>query len=291
MPAPAVTPRDAASASTASTASVAAIHPVSASGPAARRARRASKGSGSLRILAYQWLLLAVVFGSWECAIRLGWLPVYLYGQPSGVWHKALTLLEDGSLLRGVGITAWEALAGFAIGTTLGSFAGLLLWLNATVAAVLKPFLASINGLPKIALAPLIIVWFGVGLESKIAIAAIITFIVAMMTAYQGTREIDQDQVRLMKSLGARPWQIWRMVVVPGSIPWIASALRLNVGFALIGAVVGEYISSKEGLGYMIYYAGVLYDLNAVWVGIIALMIVALLMYGGTALIERRLRD
>ncbi|WP_205962764.1 ABC transporter permease [Pararobbsia silviterrae] len=238
----------------------------------------------------YQILLLGVFLGAWEVAIRRGWIAVFLYGQPSGIWSKGLALIASGALFHDIGITAWETVSGFVIGTGLGSLAGLLLWLSPTAARVLKPYLAAINGLPIISLAPLIIVWFGVGLASKIAVASIITFVVAMISAYAGTCEIDPDQIRLMKSLGARHVQIWRMVIVPGTLPWIASILRLNVGFALIGAVVGEYISSKDGLGYMIYYAGVIYDLNAVWVGIAALMAVALLMYAVVGLLERRMR-
>ena len=145
-------------------------------------------------------------------------------------------------------------------------------------AAVLRPYLIALNGLPKIALAPLIIVWFGIGISSKIAIAAIITFIVAVITAQQGAKEVDADLVKLMRSLGASRWKTWRTVVIPGAMPWIVFAFRLNVGFALIGAVVGEI--SRRSRSVMIDYAGVLYDLNAVWVGIAALMIVALLMYG-----------
>jgi NitT/TauT family transport system permease protein len=243
-----------------------------------------------LRIALLQIALLALLLAAWELAIRFGWIAVYLYGQPSGVFSKAATLLANGELLRDAALTAWEAIAGFLIGTLLGSTIGLMLWLIPTGAAVLRPYLIALNGLPKIALAPLIIVWFGIGISSKIAIAAIITFIVAIIAAQQGAKEVDADLVKLMRSLGASRWKTWRTVVIPGAMPWIVSAFRLNVGFALIGAVVGEYIASKSGLGYMIYYAGVLYDLNAVWVGIAALMIVALLMYGAIDLLERRLR-
>ena len=242
------------------------------------------------RVALYQVLLLAGLLAAWEIAIRTGLLAVYLYGQPSGVFAKAWTLILSGELLRDSALTAWEAIAGFAIGTVFGSAAGLVLWLFPTGAAVLRPYMIALNGLPKIALAPLIIVWFGIGLGSKIAIAAIITFIVALITAQQGAKEVDEDLVKLMRSLGAGRVRTWRTVIVPGAMPWIVSAFRLNVGFALIGAVVGEYIASKEGLGYMIYYAGVLYDLNAVWVGIAALMGVALAMYGAIDWIERRLR-
>jgi len=243
----------------------------------------------ALRIALLQIALLALLLAAWELAIRFGFIAVYLYGQPSGIIAKGAKLIGSGELLRDAALTAWEAIAGFLIGTVLGSAAGLSLWLFPTGAAVLRPYLIALNGLPKIALAPLIIVWFGIGLSSKIAIAAIITFIVAVITALQGAKEVDADLVKLLRSLGASRWKTWRTVIVPGAMPWIVAAFRLNVGFALIGAVVGEYIASKEGLGYMIYYAGVLYDLNAVWVGIATLMAVALLMYGAIDLIERRL--
>jgi NitT/TauT family transport system permease protein len=244
-----------------------------------------------LRIGLLQVAVLVALLAVWELAIRFEWIAVYIYGQPSGIFAKAAHLIANGELLRDAAITAWEGVAGFLLGTILGSTVGLSLWLFPTGAAVLRPYLIALNGLPKIALAPLIIVWFGIGISSKIAIAAIITFIVSVITALQGAKEVDSDLVKLMRSLGAGRWKTWRAVIIPGSMPWIVAAFRLNVGFALIGAVVGEYIASKEGLGFMIYYAGVLYDLNAVWVGIAALMAVALLMYGTIDLIERYLRS
>lgn len=245
---------------------------------------------GAWRILGYQALLVASIFLLWEVAVRQQWLKVYLYGQPSGVWREFVKALLDGSLLTHAGVTAYESILGFAIGGALGSATGLALWLSPTVAKVLRPVMIALNGVPKIALAPLIIVWFGVGLESKIAIAAIICFIVAIITAYAGTQEIDADLIRLMRSLGASRWQIFVKVVTPGSVPWLVSGFRLNVGFALIGAVVGEYISADKGLGYLVYYAGTLYNLNAVWLGIFALMVLALVMDYAVGLVERRLR-
>lgn len=241
-------------------------------------------------MLAGQLLLTIAFFAGWEALVRLGYLKVYLYGLPSGILDKFWKLLIDGSLVADTAITAYESILGFAIGSFFGSFLGLALWLTPTLAAVLRPFIVAINGLPKIALAPLIIVWFGIDIESKIAIAGIITFIVSLMTAYSGAMEVDGDLVRLMRSLGASPRQTFFKVVVPSTVPWIVSGLRLNVGFALIGAVVGEYIAAKKGLGYLVYYSGTLYDLNAVWVGLFMLMGVALALDYLVTLIERRFR-
>lgn len=240
-----------------------------------------------LLILLGQIALTIGFLGLWEIAIRMGWLQVYLYGQPSGIAKKFVTLLADGTLLQATFVTGLESLIGFVIGCFFGSVAGLALWLTPRFALILRPFIVAINGLPKIALAPLIIVWFGIDIESKIAIAAIITFIVSLMTAYSGAQEVDQDLIRLMRSLGATSWQTFTKIVAPATMPWIISGLRLNVGFALIGAVVGEYIAAKQGLGYLVYYAGTLYDLNAVWVGLFALMLLALVLDYAVTLLER----
>ncbi|MBD3625250.1 MAG: ABC transporter permease [Rhodobacteraceae bacterium] len=243
----------------------------------------------ALLIRGYQIALLLGIVALWQIGLWIGWLKPYVYGTPFGVLQSFMAQTADGSLLFHFWVTAQEVVLGFILGCTLGSACGLLLWLSPLWAKILHPYMIALNGVPKIALAPLIIVWFGLGMESKIAIAAIITFIVAFLQAYKGSQEVDPDLVKLTKSLGASQWQTFRTIVVPASMPWIVSALRLNVGFALIGAVVGEYISAEAGLGYMVYYAGQLYDLNSVWVGIFSLMIMALLLEAVVARIERAL--
>ncbi|MEH2514192.1 NitT/TauT family transport system permease protein [Nitrobacteraceae bacterium AZCC 1564] len=263
-----------------------------AAGTPAKATRRWSISSyfGRGRILFYQVLLIGGFLVLWEVAIRAGWIAVYLYGQPTGVWRELVKGFASGTLLYDSWVTTQETVLGFLIGSLAGTAAGLLLWLTPTGAAVLRPLMVALNGLPKIALAPLIIVWFGIGIESKIAVAAIITFIVAMITSYAGTQEIDNDYVRMLKSLGASRFQIFRMVIAPGSLPWITSAFRLNIGFAMIGAVVGEYISAEHGLGYQIYYAGTLYNLNAVWGGILALIVLALVLDGLVGWVDNRMK-
>lgn len=248
------------------------------------------KSAFKIPLLVRQLALVAAILAIWELAVRWGFAKVYVYGQPSGIFSKAIGMIQSGELAWHTWITAQEAIIGFLLGSGLGSLAGLSLWLVPNFAQTLRPIIVAINGVPKIALAPLIIVWFGIGIEAKIAIAAILTFIVSLITTYTGTLEVDDDLIRLMRSLGARRTQIWRKVVAPATIPWMLSALRLNIGFALIGAVVGEYISAKEGLGYLVYYSGVLYDLNAVWVGIFALMFLALLLDRVVKEVDRYMR-
>jgi NitT/TauT family transport system permease protein len=242
------------------------------------------------RIFLLQFLFVATLLGLWEFAVASGFAPAFLYGQPSSIFLKLIATLKDGTLLQHSWVTFEEASAGFFIGSVLGTAGGLLLWLSPTVSQVMRPLIVALNGVPKIALAPLIIVWFGIDIGSKIASAAILTAIVALITAQAGTERVDPDLVVLMRSLGASRWTQWRKIVLPASMPWVVAGLRLNIGFALIGAVVGEYIAAKEGLGYLVYYAGTMYDLSSVWLGIFALMIMALLMDAAVTLLQNRLQ-
>ena len=244
----------------------------------------------ALRVLALQVAVVVAIFALWEIAVRSALLPAILYGTPSGIFGKLVASLQDGTLLRHCWVTFTEAVIGFLIGSIFGTLAGLILWLSPLTSRVLRPIIVALNGVPKIALAPLIIVWFGIDIGSKIASAAILTFIVALITAQSGTERVDGDLVTLMRSLGASRWMTFRKVVVPASAPWVLAGLRLNVGFALIGAVVGEYIAAKEGLGFLVYYAGTMYDLNSVWLGIFALMVMALVLDAAVTIIDRRFR-
>ncbi len=242
------------------------------------------------RIFMLQFLFVVFLLAAWELAVASGFAPAIIYGQPSSIFFKLIASLEDGSLLRHSWVTFEEATAGFAIGSLVGTACGLLLWLSPTVSRVLRPLVVALNGVPKIALAPLIIVWFGIDIGSKIASAAILTGIVALITAQSGTERVDPDLVVLMRSLGANRWIQWRKIVLPASMPWVVAGLRLNIGFALIGAVVGEYIAAKEGLGYLVYYAGTMYDLSSVWLGIFALMVMALLMDAAVTVLQKTLQ-
>jgi NitT/TauT family transport system permease protein len=254
---------------------------------AARVGRPASR---TLGILALQVAFVASLLALWELAVATGLARVVLYGQPSSIWRKFVETLLDGTLLRHSWVTFVEAALGFVIGSLAGTALGLALWLSETVSRVMRPLIVALNGVPKIALAPLIIVWFGIGIESKIASAAILTAIVALITAQSGTERVDSDLLVLMRSLGANRWTQWRKIVLPASMPWVIAGLRLNVGFALIGAVVGEYIAATEGLGYLVYYAGTMYDLSSVWLGIFALMIMALILDAVVTLFQNSVR-
>jgi NitT/TauT family transport system permease protein len=232
--------------------------------------------------------ILAVVgfFLLWEAAVRWGWLSGFLVGQPSGVLRNLIGSITNGSLFTDTGYTIFEAILGFAFGTVIGSVIGLALWYSVFVARLVEPFIAAINSVPKIALAPIIILWFGTGLLSKVALAISLTSIVALITAYQAAKDADKDLQALLFSMGASKQQIFKRVIAPSTLPAIIATFRINIGFALVGAVVGEFISSQHGLGHVIYVASSLYDLNTVWAGLFTLMLVGFLFYHLVEVIE-----
>ncbi len=233
--------------------------------------------------------LLVLVLGIWEAGVRMGWISAFLFGSPVGIAQFAAKSIANGSLLFDTWTTVFEATLGFVIGTAAGSVLGLALWYSPFVARTVEPIVVAFNSVPKIAFAPIIILWFGTGLTSKVALSISLTAIVALIAAYQAAKDADVDLQGLMVTLGANKHQIFHRVIVPSSLPAIVATFRINVGFGLVGAVVGEFISSQAGLGHMIFTASSLYDLNTVWVGLFMLMAVGFVLYFLIDWIERRL--
>lgn len=234
-----------------------------------------------------QFVAVAVFFLCWQLAAQLGWISEFLVGKPSGIWARFVSSLMDGSLLINTGYTLWEAVLGFVIGTVIGTVLGLSLWYSKWAAQLVGPFIVAINSVPKIALAPIVLLWFGTGLVSKVVLVVSMTAIVALIAAHQAAKDADKDLQALMFSMGGNKHQIFFGVVVPSSMPAIIANFRINVGFGLVGAVVGEFISSKYGLGNMIYTASSLFDLNTVWVGLFMLMLVGFILYHAIDALER----
>jgi NitT/TauT family transport system permease protein len=236
-----------------------------------------------------QVLSLALLLSAWEGGVRLGWISAFLFGSPLGIGKTLAGSIGDGSLLYDTWVTVFEAALGFIIGTVVGSLLGLLLWYSSFIGRTVEPIMVAFNSVPKIAFAPIVILWFGTGLTSKVALAISLTAIVALIAAYQAAKDADTDLQGLMVTLGANKHQIFRGVIVPSALPAIVATFRINIGFGLVGAVVGEFISSQRGLGHLIFTASSLYDLNTVWVGLFTLMAVGFALYFLIDWIERRL--
>jgi NitT/TauT family transport system permease protein len=254
--------------------------------PATRRWRRLRSAAV---VLATQVALLAVLLGFWDHMTANNKQAAFMFGSPSAMAGFLGQMVGDGSLWRDTYVTGLETLLGFLVGNFIGTVSGLSLWYSRFVSRVVEPFVIALGSIPIIALAPIIIIWFGTALISKVAMSTLSVVIVALVTSYKGAVGVDPDQVNLMRTLGASKFQIFRKLVVPASLADIFAGLKLTVGFALIGAIVGEFMSSSEGLGHAIFKAGSLYIIPKVFAALVATIALALLLTFVVGRTERRL--
>jgi NitT/TauT family transport system permease protein len=259
---------------------------------AARPTRRlpVQKDWPAWAIIATQIGILVGIILLWEVSATKGWIDGFFWSQPSAIWHTFVIFFTEGSAWTDISYTFRSTIIGFIIGTTAGSLLGLSFWWSRNYAAVAQPYIICIESMPKLALAPLIILVFGLGLTSKVVIAVALTIVVSTLTTYAGVKALDPDSERLFYSLGASRWQVFRKLVMPFCMPWIISVLRVNIGLALTGAIVGEFISSQHGLGRTIFYAGSTYEISLVWVAVFALSTLAVIMYVAVSWLENVLR-
>jgi len=241
-------------------------------------------------IVGIQVSIFAAAVGLWELGARLGAIDVFFWSMPSRIWSTLLVFFASGSAYVDIGYTFQSTIGGFVLGTTIGSLIGLSFWWSRNYAAVIQPYIICFESLPKLALAPLIVLIFGIGWESKVAVATALTLVVSALTASAGVKAVDPDSQRLMYSLGASRWQIFTKLVIPSCVPWIISVLRVNIGLALTGAIVGEFIASQHGLGRTILYAGQAYDIALVWVAVLVLSALSVAMYVAVSYLERYLQ-
>lgn len=240
-------------------------------------------------VLACQVLLLVALLGAWEFVASRNQQTAFLFGKPSAIFGFLVEMWRDGSLFRDTYVTGLETVLGFVVGNVLGTVLGLALWYSRFVSKVVNPFIVALGSIPIIALAPMVIIWFGTGLASKVAMATLSVVVVALVTSYKGAMSVDADQVNLMRTLGATKSQIFRRLVVPASLTDIFAGLKLTVGFALIGAIIGEFMSSSEGLGHAIFKAGSLYIIPKVLAALVATIALALVLTFLVGKLERRL--
>ena len=240
-------------------------------------------------ITLWRWCLLAALLLIWEFGSRIGWIDPFFFSSPSTILQTAAVKWQSGTLWRDIVYTASSTLLGFLLGTAVGSVLGLLFWFSRPVALVAEPWLVILNALPKLALAPVLVIIIGIGFASKVALAFLMTVVVAAMSAYGGVQTVDPALLTLLSSLGAGRWQTFTRLVVPSALPSMITGLRVNIALAMAGAIVGEFIASDRGLGRMIVYAGTVFDLPLVWVGVAVLSIVSIVMYAAVVLVEKLL--
>jgi NitT/TauT family transport system permease protein len=242
------------------------------------------------------WSVLAGRFGIaigalvlWEVLARLHVINPFLWSQPTAIAAEFWRTLMDGSLVEDASFTFTATICGFVIGTVSGSAIGLSFWWSTWYAKVMEPFLIVFEGLPKLALAPIVVLALGLGIASKIGMAVALTIVISALTTYAGMRAVDRDLIRLVFSLGATRWQVFSTVILPGTFPAILSAMRINIGLALAGAIVGEFIGSQHGLGRSIDYAGQTYNIALIWSGVFTLSLLSVALYIVTSWLEHTL--
>lgn len=234
-------------------------------------------------------LLLIGFFGCWEAAGRMKWIDILLFSYPSKVVHLLCVKLLDGTLLPHVGATVLETAAGFILGTLCGTAFATLLWGSKFLARTLDPFIVVLNSMPKVALGPLFIVGIGPNVWSIIATTLAITVIITTLVVYTSFREVDANYVKVVRVFGGSRAQTFRKVILPAAVPTIVSTLKVNVGLAWVGVIVGEFLVSKAGLGYLIIYGFQVFNFTLVIGSLFVIAIVAAIMYQAVNMIERKL--
>ncbi|MGW4482882.1 ABC transporter permease [Amycolatopsis sp. NPDC004368] len=242
------------------------------------RAKR-SAGRRKRNVWLLRLAILVVWLGSWELAGRY-WIDPFFYSMPSKIWERLVewftTGTDFGSIWYQILVTVEEAVIGFVLGAIAGVICGVVLGRSRYLAEVLAPFIKAANALPRIVLAALFVIWFGLGLSSKIATVFILVFFAVFFNAFTGAREVDRNLIDNARILGATRWQVLQSIVLPSATSWILSSLHVAFGFALIGAVVGEYTGAKAGMGFLIANAQGTFDTAGVYGGMLIVTVVAL---------------
>ena len=238
-----------------------------------KKEKRRKKGL----ILFSQFALLFLFLASWELFARLGVINTFLVSKPSDIWNLFFIYLKNGEIFRHMKVSLLETLYGLVIGTGLGIL--IVLWWFPTLSRILDPFLVVLNALPKTALAPILIIWAGTGMKGIVVVAISLSIVITILSSYHAFNSIDEEQIKMMKTLGASKWQILIKLILPANIPNLINIVKINIGMAWVGVIVGEFLVSREGIGYLVVYGGQVFKLDLVMMGVFILGVLALLMY------------
>jgi NitT/TauT family transport system permease protein len=258
---------------------------------------RSSSGSSWLRL--WQGALLLALFALWHVGTSPTLLPplyfddpnraAFFFGEPLKVLGRIWDWFAGGDIYRHLWVTLLETMLAFAIGTVFGLAFGIWLALSPTASALLDPYIKALNSMPRVILAPIFAVWFGLGIASKVALGVTLVFFIVFFNVFQGVREVSPVVLANARMLGASQRQLLRFVYLPSAMSWVFASLHNAVGLAFVGAVVGEYLGSAAGVGYLILQAEGVFDINTVFAGILVLTAFALVLDWVVSLAERRL--
>jgi len=238
-----------------------------------------------------EWLVLLsllITLGIWSAVVDWGNLPAFVLPAPAAVWQKLLQTLANGSLLMNTWVTLVEVLLGLFAGASLATFIGYFLARSASLEKLISPFLVSSQAIPTVAIAPILIIWFGSGMASKVLICALTVFFPILVNTIIGFRSVSDNLRDLMRSMQASRWQMLKYLEIPSAMPILFGGLRIGATLSVIGAVVGEFVGSDQGLGFLINVGRGQYDMALVFVAIFTLIVLALSLYGLATMAERQ---
>ncbi|HEX6959896.1 MAG TPA: ABC transporter permease [Ferrovibrio sp.] len=257
-----------------------------------RRAKAALKRRRVL-VIFLRIAILAVVLIGWEAGTRTGLIDPFFFASPTGIWDQIVTWLTEGTSMGPLWLQVWvtleETFIGFFIGAVGGVVCGIILGRNKLLADVFSIYIKIANSVPRVVLGSVFIIALGLGMASKVALAVVMVFFVVFANAFQGVREADRAMIANAQILGASPWQVTTAVVIPSAMSWILASLHVSFGFALVGAVVGEFLGAKHGIGLLISTAQGAFNANGVFAAMIILAVVALVVEFLITIIENQL--
>ena len=240
------------------------------------------------RIILIRILLLIALIAAWEIGARSGALNAFVFSSPWRMTKTFWNMAADGTLFLHIGITLGETLLSFLITMLIGVVIAVLLWCSRSLSDILEPYLVMLNSLPKSALAPVLIVWLGNNVRTIIVASVSVAVFGCIMTLYTGFREIDEDKLKLIRTLGGGKREIITKVLIPGSIPLIVSSMKVNIGLCLVGVIIGEFLAANYGLGYLIIYGSQVFKLDLVMMSIVILCVISAGLYLGVNVMERK---
>jgi NitT/TauT family transport system permease protein len=237
----------------------------------------------------YQAIIFLVFFSIWEIASRLHWIDPLIFSSPSRIWNLCLEKIQDGSLLTHLEATVMETVVSFIVSTLLGVIIAAVLWWSPMVSKILDPYLTIFNAMPKVALGPVIIVALSPGYTSIIANGVIISVIITAIVVYTSFKEVDTNYLKVLQTFGATRFQCFKEAIMPASFPTVISTLKVNVGLSWVGVIVGEFLVSTKGLGYMIIYGFQVFNFTLVFLSLLLIAVFATIMYQLIDILEKKL--
>jgi ABC-type nitrate/sulfonate/bicarbonate transport system permease component len=225
-------------------------------------------------------------FGFWNLLIRLGHYPTFILPSPSLVWRKFVSVASDGSLWQHAGYTAWESVLGFLAALIFGTVLGYFFAKSPFLEKLISPYIVASRGVPVIAIAPLLVIWFGFGLASKVFVSFFIVFFPMLVNTIVGIREVNVDQRELMRSYRSSRWQVFSLLEVPSALPVLLGGIKVGITGSIMGAVVGEFVGSDRGLGFLVNLSKGVFDTPLMFVAIAALAILSFLLYTSVWVLE-----